>query len=502
MQQKNVLVFGDAMLDTYLYGTVSRISPEAPVPVVRVERETQKLGGAANVADNVAALGASVSVAFLLGADREAESMEACFSALGIRCDALLRSKRMHTIKKERIVGNGQQIARLDYHDHYSLTSEDEDMLCAALAPAIAVADIVIISDYDKGTCTPRLCQHIIAACNTLQKPVIVDPKGDNWEKYRNATIITPNMKEINQYCGENIPNTNAAIESHFCDMHSRLGVRYLLITRSEQGMTLIGDNLLTHIAAKQRQVFDVSGAGDTVVSTLAVMLDGSVSNLQEAVDIANTAAGIVVGKPGTAVVTRDELIRELQAASDRSIPSKVYHTNEYSALKEKIRLWRTAGEKIVTTNGCFDILHRGHVKLMHEARALGDRLIVAINSDASVKRLKGNSRPINNEEDRAFVVASMDCVDAVVIFDPQDNADLIPEEDLSALGEKARGAAGEAPMAILRLIRPDIHAKGGDYALSDVPEAIYSSQFVTIPLAEGYSTTASIQNMSSFKEE
>lgn len=488
MRQRNrILVIGDAMLDTYIYGGVNRVSPEAPVPVVRQSGENSCLGGAGNVARNAASLGAEVTALFAVGADESGEKVKQLLAAAGINCRMLLQDESLHTIRKMRIVGNGQQIARVDFHDGYQLSAKAADQLMASFRAAVDGQDIVAISDYGKGTCSERVCREVIALCRERSIPVIVDPKGTQWEKYRGASIITPNVKELNAYSGQDVPNDSRAVEDAYRDLPGKLGVDYLLLTRSEHGMSLIGRTDLRHIAAECREVYDVSGAGDTVVAALAAFLGPGAANILEAVHLANTAAGIVVAKPGTAVAT----LREIREKTPRArYAARIFTLDEYDSLAETVSSWRNAGDRIVTTNGCFDILHRGHVKLLEQARGLGDRLIVAVNSDASVRRLKGGGRPINGERDRAFVLSALRAVDAVVIFDPKKTPYTLAPGERALLSDRALAAAAEAPMALMRLIQADTHVKGGDYREGDVPEAVFASRLALIPLEEGYSTT------------
>lgn len=500
MNKKNrVLIIGDAMLDIYIYGQVERLSPEAPVPVICLEREMRALGGAANVARNTAALGAEVSVVFVLGKDEKAAQIKEQLAGYGISCDGILQPGDQQTINKTRVVGNGQQLVRIDYHDRYVLHEDLQQELLERVSRELAAQDIVVISDYGKGTCTQELCRSLIAKCKEVGKPVIVDPKGNDWEKYRGATLITPNMKEINQFSGKNVENTAAAIEADYGDMSQKIGIDNLLITRSAAGMSLLNAGGVLHIPAQGQEVYDVSGAGDTVVATLAALLTPDLSNLEEVVHIANLAAGIVVAKPGTAMVTMEEIQARLADGKEPLSSGKIYTLSDYGRLKNRIEIWKAAGKKVVTTNGCFDLLHKGHIKLLHEAKKQGDKLIVAINSDRSVKRLKGESRPVNTEMDRAVVLAALDAVDAVVIFDPEKMPVRLSAEEEGRLTKDAISAAEEAPMALMQMIRADVHVKGGDYRKEDVPEAIFADKLVLVDLEEGYSTTGTIKQM---KEE
>lgn len=494
-----VLIIGDAMLDTYIYGKVGRISPEAPVPVIESFKIMQCLGGAGNVARNAVALGSEVSVIFTFGMDQDGDSLHEMLKEWGINCQYLLRSYSLKTINKTRVVGNDQQIARIDYNDSYSLTTEMEERIFQFLKEAIPKNDIIIISDYGKGTCSKTVCNKVIELSG--RKPVIVDPKGIDWEKYRGASVITPNLKEANTFSSKEVKNNSEAVEKEYGNLTERIGIKYLLLTRSEEGMSLLSSRLTYHISAYSHEVYDVSGAGDTVVAALASYVHSGLDNIIEAARIANIAAGLVVAKPGTAVVTKDE-IQQQMALDDFCRPeSKIYSLKDYDKVKKLVSFWRTAGNKIVTANGCFDILHRGHIKLLREAKSLGDKLIVAINSDASVKRLKGEERPVNSEMDRAYVISSIDAVDAVIIFDPFEMPVILDEQELSLMSEKAQKTYSEAPMALMKMIMPDVHIKGGDYKKEDIPEAIYAECLAIVGTEEGYSTTNVINKMCSVKE-
>lgn len=491
---KKVLIIGDAMIDTYIYGNVGRVSPEAPVPVITPTIMRQYLGGAANVARNVAALGADASVFFTIGTDKDGDILEKKLHEWNVRCDYLYRDNNLHTINKTRVIGNKQQIVRIDYNDKYELSDESKNKLLGTLEKAINDADIIVISDYGKGTCTEKICEKTIELAK--DKPVIVDPKGTNWNKYKGATVITPNMNEVNILTGLTVENEDAMVEKNYGDLYKVLQIKYMLLTRSEKGMSLFGDNIKCHIPVYSHEVFDVSGAGDTVVASLAVYMSLDANNIVEASRISNVAAGLVVTKPGTAVVTREEVQKQLLFDSCTNPGSKIYTLNDYDELRKLLALWRTAGNTIVTANGCFDILHRGHIKLLKDAKRHGDKLIVAINSDESVKRLKGDNRPINNELDRAFVISAIDAVDAVVIFDPYVMPCELTKSERQMMSPKALSVYREAPMAVMKMIMPDIHIKGGDYKNEDIPEAIYTKQLIIVSTEEGYSTTGTIDKM------
>ena len=458
---RRILVVGDMMVDTYHSGTVSRISPEAPIPVVRVSNSYSTLGGAANVARNISALRSRPIVVGARGEDANGQLMESLFQQLQIECHLSLTD--YPTITKTRIVGNRQQVVRVDFE------SSDMQFSPAFYQPVLSQVDqhlddtdMVVISDYGKGFCSNFLCQQIISKAKKAKKQVIVDPKGSDWEKYKGADIITPNLKELSDVIGKVVPNEDKAVEQAARSLESRFEIAAVLVTRSEKGMTLVSGEEVIHLRTEAREVFDVSGAGDTVVATLAVAL-GSGLSMRESMVLANRAAGIVVGKAGTQPI----LLEELNAAKEGNSSRKLVDVN---TLQERLRQVKAQGGKVVFTNGCFDVLHAGHVTYLQKARQLGDLLVVGLNTDVSVKRLKGPSRPINNEWARAVVLASLSCVDYVVLF----------EED--------------TPYDLIKAVRPDILVKGSDYKVEDVVGREFASEVRLIDFVEGYSSTKIIK--------
>lgn len=494
-RKPRILVLGDAMLDTYIYGNVSRVSPEAPIPVVCPTGEDDRPGGAANVACNAAALGAQVTALFVLGADSQAQTLMDKLTSYGVDTTHLYQSNGQHTINKVRLLGNGQQIARVDVHDGYMPDDAAVVELLARFRAALGEQDVVVLSDYGKGTCTETVCSEVIRMSREQGKPVIVDPKGTAWDKYRGATVITPNMKELNTFSGKTVANEDAAIETAYRGLGQELGIRYLLLTRSEQGMSLLEDDTVQHMPTQAQKVRDVSGAGDTVVAALAYRLGEDSGNIWAAVRFANAAAGVVVSKPGTATVTMDEVVARMLQAGTPTQP-RIFTAADTVALDALLEHWRSTGKTVVTTNGCFDVLHIGHLRVLQEAKRQGDRLVAAINADTAVRRLKGSQRPVNSEKDRAAMLLALRCVDAVVIFDPAQEPDCLTAAERRRLTPKAQAAATEAPMALMRRIHSDVHVKGGDYAPGDVPEAIFAKRLVLVPLVEGHSTTAILEHM------
>ncbi|MFI3281392.1 MAG: bifunctional D-glycero-beta-D-manno-heptose-7-phosphate kinase/D-glycero-beta-D-manno-heptose 1-phosphate adenylyltransferase HldE [Rikenellaceae bacterium] len=462
-----VLVVGDLMLDTYHIGSVKRISPEAPVPVVQVKRSYSVLGGAANVARNLIGLGAVPMVVGVVGDDANGKVVSEMFAELNVDCALSLSSAP--TITKTRVIGNDQQVVRIDFEqDQVELDAQTETALMTAIEGRIESCDIVVISDYNKGLCSDKLSQAIITTASAAGKMVIVDPKGVNWSKYRGATIITPNLKELTDVSGIEISNEDEVIESAASALLSRYDLESLLVTRSERGMSYISGTQNIVIPTEAREVFDVSGAGDTVVATLAAALGASLT-VNDSIYLANKAAGVVVGKMGTSPILFHELKGELMIQSDFN--DKIVSRERVSDL---MHLLREQKSRVVFTNGCFDILHRGHVAYLEEAKSLGDILILGLNSDASVRRLKGQGRPINDEQSRAVVMAALQSVDYVVIFDE------------------------DTPLELIKMVRPDTLVKGGDYAIEDIVGRQYAKETTTIDFVNGFSTTKTIAKMSS----
>lgn len=457
------LVIGDIMLDVYYKGNVDRISPEAPVPVVRVNSVSYSLGGAANVCNNIANLGAKATLIGFTGNDDHESKISTLLEKSGI--DAKLIKTASPTITKMRILGEHQQIVRVDFEDkNPNYQENDYSLLQQYILPELKDANIVIISDYKKGVVKESICKRIIEESKKLNKIVIVDPKGNNWEKYAGATYITPNLKELKDISNTDIKNENDDVVKSGSNIVGKFDLDNLLVTRSEKGMSLINKNETFHIPTNAKEVYDVSGAGDTVIATLSLGLASGMSNY-EAIKLANTAAGIVVGKLGTVPITKDELEDTINYYENEKILPLNKLLSKLKSLKEK-------NHKIVFTNGCFDILHKGHINYMLKAKQLGDILIIGLNSDSSVKRLKGKTRPINNQDDRAILLSALGFVDFVVLF----------EED--------------TPFNLIREIRPDILVKGGDYKAEDVVGREFAGETVIIDFVDGYSTTNTLKKM------
>lgn len=457
-----VLVVGDVMLDKYYYGGVSRISPEAPVPVVTIESEAKTLGGAGNVANNIACLGGNCSIVGICRKDEAGITLENMLSGLKVEFDFL--DNGSPTTTKLRIIGGKQQIARLDFEELKPLSYDNAAIMKKNITEGMRKADAVVISDYGKGVCNAEICKFVIDNAAKAGKCVIVDPKGSDWSRYGKASIVTPNVKELQEVCGYKVSNTDNDVITAGEEIRKRYDLKYLVVTRSEKGITIISEDGHMNIPTQAQAVFDVSGAGDTVVAAMALCLASSFS-VAEAVAIANSAAGVVVGKLGTAPI----LLNELKYALQVSHGSKLINASD---LEIVLGGENRTGKKIVFTNGCFDILHKGHVSYLKQAKKLGDILIIGLNSDASVKMLKGESRPVNNQRDRAYILEALEIVDYIVIFNE------------------------DTPLELIKKIKPDILVKGGDYKVENVVGRQYAGETVIIDFVNGYSTTETINKM------
>lgn len=468
-EECHILVVGDLMLDRYLWGDITRISPEAPVPVFQLQNKSEVRGGAGNVVSNLIGLGATVSVIGVRGADESGQRLSALMKHTNIR-DFSIECRERPTITKTRVVSNGQQLIRLDEEEIKPVSPEIAKEVTRLIDEKSQEVDAIVLSDYGKGLLQSEgLPQAIIKLGRNRGIPVFVDPKGRDWERYRGATCITPNSREIEIYDGSPI-ESNDQLRSAMERTIGKLDLSWLLVTRGASGMCLMcKDCVPFFISTQARQVFDVSGAGDTVISTLALAVASQI-NFPDAALLANLAAGVVVGKVGTQPINLFELktvLRTKDATLNGYFHNKVF-TRETALIQADA--WRAKKEKIVFTNGCFDLLHPGHIHLLNKAKDLGRRLVVGLNADVSVTRLKGPTRPILNEQDRASILGSLNCVDMVVLF----------EED--------------TPENLIAMLRPDILVKGADYKVNQVVgrEIVesYGGRVQLVEVLEGYSTT------------
>jgi D-beta-D-heptose 7-phosphate kinase / D-beta-D-heptose 1-phosphate adenosyltransferase len=469
-----ILCLGDIMLDRFAYGGIGRISPEAPVPVLLLDRTQSMLGGAGNVARNIAALGGHAVLMGLLGDDAAGVEVRQIIAATPRLVDGHVISATRPTICKTRYIAGHQQIMRVDEEQVRELDDDEETALRAAFAGALPDVDAIILSDYGKGVLAPGVIEFAIRRAREVGVPVFVDPKTDDFSLYRGATCITPNQAELARAARLPTASDHDVIGAAQKVMREA-DAEAILATRSEKGMVLVESSGEAHIEpAKAREVFDVSGAGDTVIATLALAHASGLS-LANAMRLANTAAGIVVSKLGTATVEHDELMLELsREARDRiGHGEKIYSVSEAETL---VRQWKSRGLTVGFTNGCFDIVHRGHVSYLGGARGQCDRLIVALNSDASNRRLKGPTRPVNELADRMAVIAGLASVDAVISFDE------------------------DTPLELIRRLKPDVLMKGADYTLETVVGAddviAMGGRVALINLVEGHSTTRVIDRL------
>lgn len=472
LESARVVCIGDVMLDRFVYGAVDRISPEAPIAVLNVEQESTVLGGAGNVVRNLVALGAEVCFLSVVGDDHAGRELtELVGGETGIEPHLLVEARRRTTIKT-RFVAATQQLLRADRETKAPIRESLAADLVRRATEAIeerGPGAVLILSDYGKGVLTAEVTVPVIEAARRVGATVIVDPKGRDYARYAGASLVTPNRRELMDATG--MPaGTDDEVEAAARHLLAVCGFEAVLVTRSQDGMSLVRkDGEARHLPAEAREVFDVSGAGDTVVATLGAAFGGGLT-LEDACALANVTAGIVVAKIGTAVCHRQEAVDALHARDLMHGQAKLV---ERPALIQEVAAWRRQGLKVGFTNGCFDLLHPGHVSLLSQARAACDRLVVGLNSDASVKRLKGPTRPVQDQDARAAVMASLSHVDAVTIFDE------------------------DTPLALIEAIRPDVLVKGADYTVDTVVGAdivqSYGGEILLAQLTPGQSTTSMV---------
>ncbi len=473
-----VLVLGDLILDRYIWGDAERISQEAPVPLLRADRREHRLGGAASVATMLSALGARVTLAGVVGHDNQAQVVRDLLESQGIDHSLVVELNDRPTTLKERYIGRAQdrhpqQMIRVDYEVRAPIPSDVERELGRRLPAVVADFDVVLISDYDKGVCTPDLLRALIDACHEAGVRVLADPiRGNDYSRYRGVHCMTPNRLEASLATGMPIQSPEDALAVGRV-LVEQLGMESALITLDRDGMALVrADGRAEIVPTRARQVYDITGAGDMVLSVVGLCLAAG-ADYDEAAALGNVAGGLEVEQIGVALLSREEIIADLL---QHHAPERTKRPGLDSLVAE-VKRRQGAGQKIVFTNGCFDLLHIGHARLLRQSAALGDFLIVGLNSDASVRRLKGDSRPINPEDARAELLAALECVDAVAVFDE------------------------DTPYELIDLLGPDVLVKGGDYAPEevvgrDLVEA-RGGQLVLIPLIAGHSTTGMVRRMS-----
>jgi D-beta-D-heptose 7-phosphate kinase/D-beta-D-heptose 1-phosphate adenosyltransferase len=470
--KKIILVIGDLMLDRYLMGSVNRISPEAPVPVVLLKESEDRAGGAANVAANLSGLGLRTQIIGCIGDDDSGTTLKQIIANSGVDTELVMRSKQRPTISKTRVMSGNQQIVRIDDESTSAFTVEENNQLLIHVANALNNKPaMVVLSDYAKGLLSDASCKAIIQQCKQLGIPVIADPKGRDYSKYQGASALTPNKKETAEACGVAMHETEVLLQAAK-QLKEKLGLDFLAVTRGEEGISFIDAQHIEHIPATAKKVFDVSGAGDTVIATLAA---GLVHNLtpHDALQLANIAAAIVVGKVGTVPVTQAELLKTLVSEDGQSQADKICDEAQLVAL---VKQWKENHQKVVFTNGCFDLLHAGHVTYLEAAKKTGDKLILGLNTDRSVSALKGPTRPVIHEQDRARVLAALAAVDAVILFDE------------------------DTPLHLIDAIHPDVIVKGDDYTEEQVVGGTevksWGGSVKLIPLVQGRSTSNIIKKL------
>ncbi|UCN01055.1 D-glycero-beta-D-manno-heptose-7-phosphate kinase [Sulfurimonas sp. SWIR-19] len=462
----NILVVGDLMIDHYLWGSCERISPEAPVQVVDINKETTVLGGAGNVVNNLKALGTNVSVSSVMGDDDNGKELVKMLHAIDVNTQNLIIEKNRKTSKKSRVIAVSQQILRYDKESKNDILQKSAQKILDSLAKSIDTYDAVILSDYGKGVLTQELSQGIIALAKKHDIKVLVDPKGKDFSKYRGAYLLTPNKKEAVLATGIDIKDKES-LKKALLQLKNECDLDVSLITLSEEGIATYEEEVKI-FPTVAKEVFDVTGAGDTVIASIAFALSVGKS-LEETAAFANLAAGVVVGKIGSATVTIDE-IEDYEASLHKSTSDA--HIKSFEEIAKIVQRYKKNGKKIVFTNGCFDILHVGHVKYLQIAKSFGDVLIVGLNSDASVSRLKGPSRPVNSAEDRAYLLAALEAVDFVVPFE------------------------ADTPYELIKMIEPDVLVKGGDYAGKEVIGTEFAGELRLVDFVDGKSTTKTIEKI------
>jgi D-beta-D-heptose 7-phosphate kinase/D-beta-D-heptose 1-phosphate adenosyltransferase len=474
-----VLILGDVMLDRFIYGSVERISPEAPIPIMAIERTAAMPGGAANVARNVATLGGQATLIGIVGEDAAAAELQAQLAGMPTIVAELVADHSRPTTVKTRHIADRQQVLRTDVESREPVSTHVAADVLARFRAALPQAQIVILSDYNKGVLTDDVTREAIAAARQAGRPLVVDPKSKALSKYRGASVLTPNRLELQRSYGHECATDEQVIAGAESMLAQQL-CGALVVTRGKDGMTVVesaptanSSTTSIHIRTAAREVFDVSGAGDTVVATLALAMAFG-ATLVDAARLANTAAGIVVGKQGTATVSAGEIIARLDPAHDGQLSGKHF---ALESVQQLVARWRDLGLRIAFTNGCFDLLHPGHVALLNQARRSADRLVVGLNSDLSVRRLKGPGRPVQSEVARATVLASLKAVDAVVIF----------QED--------------TPLELITALEPDVLVKGADYTIETVVGADVVQQrggkVLLADLVPAHSTTSTIERIS-----
>ena len=470
VKSPKLLVIGDLMIDHYLWGSCERISPEAPVQVVNVKSESAVLGGAGNVINNLNALGAQVDVISVIGGCEISDELKTLLSNINVNSQYLITQKDRITSKKSRIIASQQQVVRYDRESTDEINSESQKQILDTFNSIITDYDGVLLSDYGKGVLTKELTTSLIAIANKNNKKVLVDPKGLDYSKYKGAYLLTPNKKEASEAMQVNIKD-DASLTQAITQLKTECDLDVSLITLSEQGVAIYDDRLRTHPTVA-REVYDVTGAGDTVLASLGFALACGV-DIDDAVEFSNLAAGVVVGKIGSATATLNEIIEYESSLNKSTSDEHIKTLGEITTLSEELK---SRGKKIIFTNGCFDILHAGHVRYLETAKSYGDVLILGLNSDRSVTALKGEGRPINTQLDRAYILAALEAVDYVVVFDD------------------------DTPYDLIKTIKPHTLVKGGDYEGKAVVGQDIANELKLVQFVDGKSTTKTIEKIQQSK--
>lgn len=462
----NILVIGDLMIDHYLWGSCERISPEAPVQVVDIAKETTVLGGAGNVINNLKALGASVSVSSVIGDDSNGTELKSMLDSIDVDSYNIIIQNGRKTSKKSRVIASSQQVIRYDKESKDDIDNSSVSKIIDSLVDSISSYDVIILSDYGKGVLRDELCQGVIELSSHHNIKVLVDPKGSDFSKYKGAYLLTPNKKEAILATGIEIKDDDS-LKIALIKLKSECDLGLSLITLSEDGIATYDEEMQV-FPTVAKEVFDVTGAGDTVIASIAFALSAGQS-IEETAKFANLAAGVVVGKIGSATVSIQE-IEDYEASLHKSTSDA--HIKSFEDIESIVQRYKQNGKKVVFTNGCFDILHVGHVKYLQIAKSFGDVLIVGLNSDESVSRLKGPTRPVNVAEDRAYLLAALEAVDFVVPF------------------------TEDTPHNLIKMIKPDVLVKGGDYEGKEVVGTEFSGELKLVDFVDGKSTTKTIEKI------
>jgi D-beta-D-heptose 7-phosphate kinase / D-beta-D-heptose 1-phosphate adenosyltransferase len=461
-----ILVIGDIMIDQYLWGSCDRISPEAPVQIIDIDKESISLGGAGNVINNLISLGAQTDIISVVGDNDNSTELKSLLQIIGVKSNYLFTQKNRLTSKKTRIISSQQQVVRYDQESTGQINSESESLVLNTYSKIVNNYDIVLLSDYGKGVLSNKLTKMLISIANSNKKKVLIDPKGLDYSKYMGAYLLTPNKKEASEATSIEIID-NISLRKSIKILKTKYELNISLITLSEQGVAIYDKDLRIYPTAV-REVFDVTGAGDTILAALGFALACDIK-IDDAVKFANLAAGVVVGKIGSSTVSLNEIIDYESSINKSSSEQHIRTLQEITKVSEDLQLKH---KSIIFTNGCFDLLHSGHVKYLEKAKSFGDILIVGINSDRSVAALKGDGRPINNENDRAYILAALEVVDFVVIFDE------------------------DTPYNLIKSIQPNILVKGGDYKGKEVIGQSLVKELKIVDYIKNKSTTKTINRI------